>query len=404
MSANADIGDRPLDWTDVQSSNFRDYAIRHFNREGQILNDYWLHYWLNQKLLELNFSSPDAIDATTAIILTNNEINAFAIPGNIIGMNRGLMLAADTEAEFLSVLAHEMAHISLDHFSRISDQSESQTLALAGGILLTLLIAPEYSDLANAILFGSLASTQQAQLNYSRAMELEADQLAQEILKNAQYDAEAGRTFFQKLQEYSNHAYEYLSTHPLGNTRSTRLSSQSHVAKADDQSIYPIIKHLLNNNDAASHIPEINETDAHQWYAHILLNHSRQKSSDKETISALAQLIQVHPSFLPGYALKLRKQLISRDDQLCKDFNQTSKRFENEFATLDVLETLKIAAEQCQHASANYWHAQLLWHAGKEEQAIAFVGKSLKQESQTNQAARLRILLNDFSQRYERFR
>ena len=52
------------------------------------------------------------------ILLASPQLNAFAAPGGIIGINGGLFLHAQTEAEYASVLAHELAHLSQRHFAR----------------------------------------------------------------------------------------------------------------------------------------------------------------------------------------------------------------------------------------------------------------------------------------------
>ncbi|HCN46057.1 MAG TPA: peptidase M48, partial [Pseudomonas sp.] len=52
------------------------------------------------------------------ILINSPELNAFAAPGGIVGVNGGLFLNAQTEGEYASVLAHELAHLSQRHFAR----------------------------------------------------------------------------------------------------------------------------------------------------------------------------------------------------------------------------------------------------------------------------------------------
>ena len=52
------------------------------------------------------------------VLLDSPQINAFAAPGGIVGVNGGLLLHAQTEAEYASVMAHELAHLSQRHFAR----------------------------------------------------------------------------------------------------------------------------------------------------------------------------------------------------------------------------------------------------------------------------------------------
>src|SRR5690606_5111411 len=58
------------------------------------------------------------------IIIDNPELNAFAAPGGIIGVNGGLFLNAHTEGEFASVMAHELAHVSQRHFARSVEDAQ----------------------------------------------------------------------------------------------------------------------------------------------------------------------------------------------------------------------------------------------------------------------------------------
>ena len=52
------------------------------------------------------------------VLVRNKTINAFAVPGGIVGVHSGLILKAENEAQLASVLAHELAHLSQRHFSR----------------------------------------------------------------------------------------------------------------------------------------------------------------------------------------------------------------------------------------------------------------------------------------------
>ena len=67
------------------------------------------------------------------VIVDNATINAFAVPGGVIGIHNGLLSYAQTEDELATVLAHEIAHLSQRHFSRgVEFQKTQQPLAMAG--------------------------------------------------------------------------------------------------------------------------------------------------------------------------------------------------------------------------------------------------------------------------------
>jgi predicted Zn-dependent protease len=237
-------------------------------------------------------------------------------------------------------------------------------------------------------------------------MEIEADQLAQRIMTNGQYDVEAGRVFFQKLSGGSseNDAFEFLRTHPLGNTRSSNLSGQTADVVEKEEPLFNALKAQIQkipyafNPDNSNSISD----DPNLIYASILAGNKNKISSN--TLKQLRELVLNYPSFLPGLALYLSTLHQIQSDELCKVMDIADKRFKNEFLTLDVLQTLKSAANQCSHASAQYWHSQLLWQSGKEPEALAFLSQSLNLERDTNKAARLKSRLQLLTERYERFR
>ena len=66
------------------------------------------------------------------VIVDDESINAFAAPGGIIGVNKGMFLKTDFESEFASVMCHELAHLSQRHFAR----SQSQMTALGNALLI----------------------------------------------------------------------------------------------------------------------------------------------------------------------------------------------------------------------------------------------------------------------------
>ena len=67
------------------------------------------------------------------VIPNNRQFNAFAIPGGVIGINLGIFLLAESEGEFASVVAHELAHLSQEHFLRRLEHSKANNKASLGG-------------------------------------------------------------------------------------------------------------------------------------------------------------------------------------------------------------------------------------------------------------------------------
>jgi len=162
-------------------------------------------------------------DLTLALI-DSPAINAFAVPGGIVGVNGGLFLNAATEQQFASVLAHELAHLSQRHFARRMQQQEtSAPLTIAGMIAGIVLSAVTQSDIGIAAIAGTQALAVQNMLAYSRANEQEADRVGLDILATAGMDPRGMPEMFEIMMRQNrmqgNRPPEYLSTHPLTQSR-----------------------------------------------------------------------------------------------------------------------------------------------------------------------------------------
>lgn len=158
------------------------------------------------------------------VIVDSTSLNAFAVPGSIIGINSGLFFHSGSEQEFVSVLAHELAHLSQRHFARQLEQQKLSTpLTLAGILASVVLAATTGSDAGIAALASTQALSVDQQLRFSRKNEQEADRLGVEILYQSNYDPRAMPKMFERMFKSTrvdkNSLPEYLSTHPLSETR-----------------------------------------------------------------------------------------------------------------------------------------------------------------------------------------
>lgn len=175
---------------------------------------------LHSQLVEPQFS---------LVVVDNREVNAFAVPGGVIGINTGLILTADREDEVAGVMAHELGHLSQRHFARSQEANQyNQWLAL-GGLLASIAAASAgggSGDAAMALGMSAQAAALQNQLRYSRAFEQEADRVGMQTLTQAGYDPRAMPDFFLKLERATRqlgYMPEFLLTHPLSTTRLSDL-------------------------------------------------------------------------------------------------------------------------------------------------------------------------------------
>jgi predicted Zn-dependent protease len=158
------------------------------------------------------------------VIINNDEINAFAAPGGVIGINAGLFLYAQNEDEIAAVLAHELAHLSQRHFARQLDNNKRSKWTIGAGLLASLaLISAGGTDSGIAALLTTQAASMQSQLAFSRQNEQEADRVGMQTLAAANFDPAAMPRFFERLQKSTEHSGDtppdYILTHPVTTTR-----------------------------------------------------------------------------------------------------------------------------------------------------------------------------------------
>src|SRR5690606_32743729 len=122
----------------------------------------------------------------TFIILDSPDINAFALPGGFVYINRGLLTYLQTEAQLAAVLAHEIGHITARHGVR--RDTAQKGAGIGTGILSVLSVLTTGTNVVGDVA-GLYASA--AVMGYGREMELEADHFGAKYLYNSGYDPQA---------------------------------------------------------------------------------------------------------------------------------------------------------------------------------------------------------------------
>ena len=155
------------------------------------------------------------------VIIDDRSLNAFAAPGGVIGVNAGLFIHAENEAQFASVIAHDLAHVSPRHFASGSLRGQDTNLASALVLISSIALAI-ISNNPGAFIAGPAALAQE-QLRYSRIFEREADRFGFNNLINAGYDPRSMGEMFEnmaKLRKLSGDLPpEFLLTHPVTSSR-----------------------------------------------------------------------------------------------------------------------------------------------------------------------------------------
>ena len=177
------------------------------------------------------------------VLLNSPQINAFAAPGGIVGVNGGLFLYAQTEAEYASVMAHELAHLSQRHFARGLEAQQRMQLPVMAGLLAGIVAAAAGAgDLGIAAIASTQAAAMQEQRRFSRQNEQEADRIGLINLEKAGFDPRAMPSMFERLMRqyrYDRRPPEFLLTHPVSESRiaDTRNRAEQYTAKGTLDSV-----------------------------------------------------------------------------------------------------------------------------------------------------------------------
>ncbi len=178
------------------------------------------------------------------ILLASPQLNAFAAPGGIIGVNGGLFLHAQTEAEYASVMAHELAHLSQRHFARgLEAQKRMQVPLMAAMLAGVVAAAAGAGDIGMAAIASSQAAAIQEQRRFSRQNEQEADRIGLINLSKAGFDPRAMPSMFERLMRqyrYDRMPPEFLLTHPVSESRiaDTRNRAEQYAGSGTVDSLY----------------------------------------------------------------------------------------------------------------------------------------------------------------------
>jgi predicted Zn-dependent protease len=162
-------------------------------------------------------------------VVNARDINAFALPGGPMYVNRGMIEAARTEGEMAGVMAHEISHVALRHGTAQATKGQKYgTLAAIAGIAGTILTRnPNVGQLAQAPFAVYL-------LKFSREYETEADILGAQIMAQAGYDPrDLGNMFRTLEQQGGGGGGGFLSDHPSPSDRYARIEKEAQYLRVN---------------------------------------------------------------------------------------------------------------------------------------------------------------------------
>lgn len=194
--------------------------LRSFRRQAPLEYDPLLVDYCESLLIKLASSQNITSLYNLSLVLVNNpSLNAFAVPGGVVGIHTGLFAQAETEGQFASVIAHEIAHLSQRHYARRVEQQKGQSFIGMTALLASFLIAATSdAQLGAAALNTTQASLMDNQLRFSRLYEEEADRIGMQVLLNAGFHPKSMIEMFEqmlRLSRFSTQVPEFLLTHPI---------------------------------------------------------------------------------------------------------------------------------------------------------------------------------------------
>ncbi|MCW5618103.1 MAG: M48 family metallopeptidase [Nitrosomonas sp.] len=193
------------------------------------------------------------IPLNVRIVSDDETLNALAAPGGYLVIFSGILKHADTAEEVVGVLAHEMAHIEMNHPMK----------SLMRNLGVTFMLQMMFGDagaISNTAQFAGIIN----QLHYSREDELEADSVGHTLLEKANIDPSGLTVFFERLKQmeakingHSNTQWanfsKYFSTHPLIEQRINKLrkneSNSIAYPKALDAAEWQALKNICSESD-----------------------------------------------------------------------------------------------------------------------------------------------------------
>src|SRR6476469_9482715 len=164
-------------------------------------------------------------------IVNARDINAFALPGGPMYVNRGMIEAAHNEGEMAGVMAHELSHVALRHGT--AQASKAQKYGLLAGIL----------GIGGQIIGGPAGAAAQIAgqgvgvyfLKFSREYETEADILGAQIMARAGYDPRDLANMFKTIEQQSGGGGGgFLSDHPSPTDRYARINQEAQYLRVNE--------------------------------------------------------------------------------------------------------------------------------------------------------------------------
>jgi len=160
------------------------------------------------------------------------EINAFALPGGPMFVNRGMIEAAHTEGEIAGVMAHELSHVVLRHGTAQASKAQKYQIGQVAGQILGAIIGGGWGQV---IAQGSQFGLGTAFLRFSREYERQADILGSQIMARAGYDPRDMASMFKTIEKQGGPGGpQWLSDHPNPGDRAAYITKEAQALRVEN--------------------------------------------------------------------------------------------------------------------------------------------------------------------------
>jgi hypothetical protein len=165
-------------------------------------------------------------------VINVREINAFALPGGPMYVNRGMLQAAKTDGEIAGVMAHELSHVVLRHGTAQASKATKYQVGQIAGAILGSIIGGGWGQVVSA---GTQFGIGTAFLRFGREYERQADILGTQIMARADYDPRDMANMFRTIEKQGGSGGpEWMSSHPNPGNRYDAIIKEAQTLRVDN--------------------------------------------------------------------------------------------------------------------------------------------------------------------------
>jgi len=355
--------------------------MRDVRQSLEVVNDPEVESYIQSLGYRLVASSGATGRQFTYFVVKDPAINAFAGPGGYIGINTGLILVTQSEAELAAVVGHETAHVTQRHIARRFEEASRMSTPMTAAIIAAIILGSKTSQggqIGEAALAATIAGSVQQQINFTRANEWEVDRIGMQFLASSGFDPQAMPDFFERLQKAShdNLQYSFLLTHPVTSDR------------------------IADSRNRAEQLPRSKRGEVNENYhlirakARVLQDNNAQKSAEyfEKTLAAAPAVEKDALAY--GYALSLHA--LGRHQEALAQLKPLVSKDPERIAYQILLAQIQLAGGQSEKALATYErnlglypnnlpltnrYAGALLQAGRADKALAVINDYFRQRA-----------------------